>query len=165
MLTFQNVNGQTAPSATNVGMVLNRLGDGEQASHLVMNAERQKEWHDFKTEVIRWVLMKCRMEMVRVEAVISRDTASDYPTERVEDMGDKYSQGTSWKHVRKRLLHCTTTCATGHEVTRGQDAGNTTAESVERTRWTSDWSQLRRLPGTRPETRTRRQGGGITRSG
>ena len=39
-------------SAINVGMVLNRLGDSELASHFLMNAEKLKQCHDIKTEVI-----------------------------------------------------------------------------------------------------------------
>ena len=49
---IQNVSGETALSAMKVGMVLNRRRDSELASHLVMNAERLKNWHDFKTEMI-----------------------------------------------------------------------------------------------------------------
>ena len=33
-------------------MLLNRLGDSELTSHLLVNEERMNEWHDFKTEVI-----------------------------------------------------------------------------------------------------------------
>ena len=42
----------TLSPAIKVGMVLNRLGDSECASQLVMNDERLKQWHDFKTDVI-----------------------------------------------------------------------------------------------------------------
>ena len=52
MLTFQNVSGESVSSAIKVGMVLNRLGDSERASHLVMNAKRPREQYDLKAEVI-----------------------------------------------------------------------------------------------------------------
>ena len=47
---FQYVSDETVSSAMKVGTALNRLGDT--ASLLVMTAERLKECHDFKTEVI-----------------------------------------------------------------------------------------------------------------
>ena len=52
VVTFQNASGETVSSAMKVGMVLNRLPDNELATHLVLNAERLKEWSDFKSEIV-----------------------------------------------------------------------------------------------------------------
>ena len=41
-----------------VGMIVDRLGDSEVASRLVMNAERPKDWHDIQTEVINITLAR-----------------------------------------------------------------------------------------------------------
>ena len=46
VLTFQSASGESASTATKVGMVLARLGVSELASHFAMNAE-VKEWHAF----------------------------------------------------------------------------------------------------------------------
>ena len=52
VLTFQNVSGETV-SAMKVGVVFAQTRR-QLASHLLMNAERLSECHDFKTEVINF---------------------------------------------------------------------------------------------------------------
>ena len=52
VVTFQNASGEQVSSAMKVGMVLNRLPDSELATHLVLNAERLREWSDFKSEIV-----------------------------------------------------------------------------------------------------------------
>ena len=52
VVTFQNASAEQVSSGMKVGMVLNRLPDSELATHLVLNAERLKEWSDFKNEIV-----------------------------------------------------------------------------------------------------------------
>ena len=51
-LTFENVSGESVSQQRKSEIVLNRLGESELASQLVMTAEGLKEWHKFLTEVV-----------------------------------------------------------------------------------------------------------------
>ena len=74
VLTLQNVSGETVSSAMKFGMILNRLGEKEFASHLVMNAERPTEWHDFRTEVIN--ITRARAATAGVYTLTGRHTSN-----------------------------------------------------------------------------------------
>ena len=52
LTVYQNSAGETLSDSLRIGVVLNRVTDGELASHLIMNAERLTTWSLFRTEVI-----------------------------------------------------------------------------------------------------------------
>ena len=54
LLALQNMNGETVSPAMKVGIVWDRLGDSDLASHAVMNAEWLKDWQR--------TLMLCRRD-------------------------------------------------------------------------------------------------------